>query len=344
MRKSILWGAVLATGLVSAGLYLRHSGRPASAQVMELDGSLVGLLPANATTLLGVNVERLKGTPMYRYIEQDGQSHIDEFSAMTGFDPRRDVDRLLLASWAEGIAGSEQAQFVAVARGHFQAANLSLLLKEKKGTVENYRGFEIFGPEQGAERAADTTTNRRHEQGAFTVLDEKTALAGSRTAVKAAIDRKLGGGPSLLANTALLGRAQTINASNQVWAVSLKPGDVVAQALPKEGPAESSNFARIFSSMQNSTFAVDFMNGLELHAGGVCQNAQDAKALADAARGVVAIGRLSASQKEPELMTVFDAIQIEERGAELGVTVRIDLANLEKLLEKNRAKPPINAD
>ncbi|MBI3665872.1 MAG: hypothetical protein HY236_06545 [Acidobacteria bacterium] len=345
MRKKLTLGVVLAAAALGVGVYLWHSGYKASAQVVELDRSIVALLPANATTLVGVNVERLKGTPIYRYVEdesrkKDGQSHFDEFSAMTGLDPRRDVDRLLIAAWGNGAArsGTGQTQFVGVARGRFQAANLTQLIKEKKGTVENYRGFEIFSPEEKAAAIPNVQGNQRHEQGAFTFLDDKTALAGSLEAVKAAIDRKVGGGPTLLDNTALLSRAQTISATNQVWAVSQKPGDVMAQALPKEGPAESSNFARVFSSMQNSTFALDFMNGLELHAGGVCQSPQDAKTLADAARGMVAFGRLSASQKDPEMMTLFDGIQIEERGAELGVTVRIDLASFEKLLEKSRSK------
>lgn len=330
MRKWIVSGLLAALVVAGVALYLKRSERAASAQGITLDRSLVALLPANATSLVGVDVERLKRTAAYRHFEEEsrrgdgsGRNHFDEFVAETGFDPRRDVDELLIASWGGGDADAK-AQFVAVARGRFQVSSLTRHLREKKATVENYRGFQIFGPEQGR-------PTRSKEPGGFAFLDDRTALAGSRAGVLGAIDRKVGGGPSLLANTALLGRAQTISGANQVWAVSESPGQVVTHALPKD-----QNFAQIFSSMQNSTFALDLMNGLELRASGVCKTAQDAKTLGDAARGVVAIGRLSASQKEPELMALFDGIEVDERNAELNISVHMDPQAFEKLLEKTR--------
>ena len=343
MRKYVLSGVILAAAAVAAGLYLSHTGRSASAQTIALDSDLVALLPADATTLVGVDVERLKRTTLYRHIEDEsqkqGNNHFDEFTAATGFDPRRDVQDLLMASWtAPGMPGAD-TQFVAVARGQFNVAAIGRELRAKKAKVESYRGFEVFsGPDEPSKHARKKPAAAPSDPGAFAFLNDKTVLAGTRPAVLGAIDRKISGGASLLDNTALLGRAQTISGASQVWAISQNPGDVVARALPKDGSAESTNFARIFSSMQNSTFALDLMNGLDLKAAGICKTPEDAKTLGDAARGFIAFGRLAASQKEPEMMTLLDGIHVEERNTELNITVQVAPAALEKLLEKTRSR------
>lgn len=358
MRKSVLLVLLLVTAAAVLGVYLMRSGRPASAQTVTLDRSLLALLPPNATTLVGVDLERLKGTTLYRHIEEDsrkgpGGSHFDDFMAATGFDPRRDVQELLVASWMDPGLKENDQQFVAVARGQFNTSAIGReIRKENKVRAENYRGFEVFLPEEGSKRAPkDAARNRQkqgvagtpHEQGAFAFLDDRTALAGTRPALFAALDRKASGGPSLLSNSGLLSRAQAISATNQVWAVSEKPGNVVSRAFPKNDSIEGSNFARIFASMQNSTFALDLMNGLDLKAVGLCKTAEDAKTLGDAARGFVAIGRLAASQKEPELMSVLDGIRVEERNNELNVFVQMDQRTLEKLLEKKPSRGPVRS-
>ncbi|HYM13171.1 MAG TPA: hypothetical protein VEU62_20690 [Bryobacterales bacterium] len=364
MRKSILLASFLVAAALGVGLYLSHAGRRASAQAITLDRSLVALLPANATTLVGVDVERLKRTPVYQDLEQQSESqasparnHFDEFVAATGFDPRRDVQALLVASWPPPAAASGAPaagpganfvppQWVAVARGSFNVSALSSQLRDKKVFVENYRGVDVFEPNRESQSPPRPHPPRAMGQnprqpGGFAFLDDKTAVAGTLPSVLAAIDRKLGGGPSLQANTALLARAETISAASQVWVVSQNPGEVITRALPKNGSAESSNFARIFSGLQNSTFALDLMNGLNLKADGLCRTAEDAKTLGDAARGFVAIGRLAVSQKQPELMVVFDGIHVEENNAALNISVQVDLTTFEKLLDRARSQKKV---
>jgi hypothetical protein len=313
--------AAAAASLAIGGVVLMRTGKPVRAQGVALDRSLVALLPPHATSLVGVDVERLKRTPVWRQFEERSarDSHFEELARETGFDPRRDVYELLVASGGPG-------QLVALACGSFDTAAWTRVLKENKAVSETYRGFELLGPEDA------------HKQGRFAFLDNRTVLAGSRTEVLAAIDRKIGGGPSLLANTALLNRAQAISGTHPVWAVSDSPGQIVARGFGGSPDARVSNFARIFSSMRAATFALDLSFGLELRASGVCGTAEDARTLADAARGVVALGRLSASQQDPELMAVFDGIRVEQRGNELDVAVRLDPASLEKLLQQGKPR------
>jgi len=161
--------------------------------------------------------------------------------------------------------------------------------------------------------------------------------------VRGAIDRKLSGGASLLTNAELLSRAETVRASNQIWMVSQNPGEVVARNLPKDGPGLHSQFASILQSMQSSTVGLDLMNGLALRAGGLFRTAGDAKTLADAVRGLVAIGRLSVPQNEPDLVNLLDGIRVEERGAEVELSVEVSQEVLDKFLEKNRSRGTVRA-
>src|SRR5579885_3456011 len=72
MRRFVLWGSLLAAA-ASLGLYLGRSGPHASAQAVRLDPSLIALLPPDATTLLGVDVQRLKKTAVYQHMEEQGR-------------------------------------------------------------------------------------------------------------------------------------------------------------------------------------------------------------------------------------------------------------------------------
>ena len=347
MRKSLVWGTLTAA-LVGAALWLGYSGKQVRAQSLQIDRSLLALLPANANTLVGVDVERLKHTSLYQRLEEEsrkekGRNQFDELAAMTGFDPRRDVEQLLVAAWPQGMAsrpGEAEPNFLVAGRGRFNAANLTREILKQQAVVEKYRGYDILGPRASGKEPQ--RTKGKHDQGAVAFLDETTAVAGNRAEVRAAIDRKIGGGPTLLHNTDLLGRAQRISGASQIWAVSQSPGELLRQGLPSEGPLHGSNFARIFQSMQNTSFGLNLTDGLDLLAAGLCRTPEDAKTLADAARGVIALGRLTLSDKEPEWMTVFDRIRVEERGAELDISVSIEREMFEKLLE-NKGRKKVKA-
>ena len=369
MRKFAFSGFPLIIAAAAMVVYLGQPKRAVNAQTLALDRSLLALLPGDATTLAGFHIEQLKQTAAYRYFEENsrqqnpsGQNELDDFATLTGFDPRRDVQELLVASWP-APAGSAQNQsspdanqgapappngnpeFVAVARGQFNIASITAAARLQGAASQNYRGFDLWSPARRAgpqkslpRRGPGPRPGRREpQQGVLTFLDTTTALAGTRGAVMASIDRKLGGGPSLLDKTSLLARAQTISASSQVWAVSENPGEMIARAAPKAA-GQNANFVRILSGMQNTTFALDLMNGLSLHAAGLCKSAEDAKTLADAARGLVAIGRLGTSQQRPEMTSLLDGVEVDQNNSEIDISVTVDAATFEKLLQNNRTR------
>src|SRR5215472_6743239 len=86
------------------------------------DPQLLNMVMDDAKVMAGVNIEQAKTTPFGQYVlsqlpAQD--KHLDEVITLTGFDPRRDVRELLLAS-----PSSDSKSGIALARGIFDIAKI----------------------------------------------------------------------------------------------------------------------------------------------------------------------------------------------------------------------------
>jgi hypothetical protein len=100
----------------------------------RVDNVLARLVPADSTALFGARLEQLKTTSLYsKLVAQQKLSQLDSFAAETGFDPRRDVRDLLVASNGKPNAG------VLLARGTFHVNVPS----EFKATLKpvRYKGY-----------------------------------------------------------------------------------------------------------------------------------------------------------------------------------------------------------
>src|ERR1700692_4173267 len=63
------------------------------------DNVLARMVPDNSITLIGMRMEQLKSTPLFqKMVAQQKLPQLDDFARESGFDPRRDVRDLLLAS------------------------------------------------------------------------------------------------------------------------------------------------------------------------------------------------------------------------------------------------------
>ncbi len=95
---------------------------------MHPDPVLARMVPPGTVSLLGARMDQIKTTPMYqKLIAQKKLPDLDRFTRETGFDPRRDVRELLLAS------NQRKARPVALARGSFQVSGFGKLKTFKHG-------------------------------------------------------------------------------------------------------------------------------------------------------------------------------------------------------------------
>ncbi len=322
-RRTVI---VLVALLAVAGIALWRAGiRRVSAGTIQPDVNSLALLPAQTTTVFGLDLDGLRSTPVYALWRQRMESKrhdkdYDEFVARTGFDPQRDLEAVTGGAWTDG----QQPAFLAVVTARYNRSGLAAFLKEKGALVATYRGFELLGPEKHQPRADRPSP-------ALVLLDDRTILAGTEPAVRQAIDLKLEAGGSVLTNQALLERVRRIGRENQLWAVSSAPGAFLPQHVP---PLAQANIARVLRGLEGSTFAVNATAGLNLLMEGTCASEEDARTLADAARGVLAMLRLAAPADRPEALEVLNSFRVEQQERQVRVTAQLSWQLLDELAEK----------
>lgn len=277
------------------------SCRSAEAPRSKIDPQLITMIPPDTVMLAGVRMDDVRPTPLYRkLVEQRRLPQVDAFAKETGFDPRKDVRELLVAS--------DGKDTVLMARGNFNVRGFEGVKKS------SYRGYTLFTrTEQGVE-------------GGVALLDSATAVAGPLRVVKKAIDQFKSGNRDPA--PALVARAQAIPSSNQFWSVSSGLGNMIEGSVPLTGNA--ANIGKIFRPLENTTIVADLRKGLNGFATGLCKTEQDAKNLGDAARGLVGLARLSVPDNQPELLRLWDGVKVDQQQR----TIRIDVAIPQELIDK----------
>jgi hypothetical protein len=285
--------AILLISLV-AGCSSAPTGRS------SIDSTLAAFMPPDATMLAGVRMEAIRSTPLYKkLLASQSLQQLDDFARETGFDPRRDVRELLV--------GSNGKDLIIAARGTFPERNFEGLTKQK------YKRYTLYV----------------RGQGGVALIDGSTAVAGTLSAVKAALDRHYAGDRARPDD--LLTRARQIPAPNQVWSVANGFDNLLTSRVPETG--NLGNAGRILRSLENTTIAADLSTGINGSLTGVCRTEQDAKNLGDAARGLIGLGRLSVPEKQPELLRLWDGIKVDQQLRTVNITVSVPEDLVEKLLD-----------
>jgi hypothetical protein len=275
------------------------------ARAERVDNVLARMVPDDSVTLIGMRMEQLKSTPLFqKLVAQEKLPQMDEFARESGFDPRRDVRDLLLASNGK--------QTVLLARGSFHVK------VPAQAKAVNYHGYVIVS--RGGTQPAE---------GGFCILDSTLAAAGPLPALEAALDQYKSGNRKNAA--ALLTRARAIAEDYQLWGVTAGNSSF----MPANGPGASKgpDFGRIVRSLQNALFEADLRNGLKGTVEGYCASAQDAKSLGDATRGMVGMARLNTPENQPELLRVWDGIKVEQSDRKLTLTVDVGQDLVDQILK-----------
>jgi hypothetical protein len=270
----------------------------------RVDNVLAKLVPSDSTSLFGARMEQLKSAPLYtKLVGQQKLPQLDSFSSETGFDPRRDVRDLLLAS------NGRPNTTVLLARGTFHVADVKTFHKTR------YRGYVL-------------SLTPKDDVG-YCIMDSTLAIAGPAASMKSALDHYLS--PSRDQPSALLDEARAVPQQFQVWSVSIGGADFLANSLPHEGNA--ANFGKIFRSLENTHFQADLSHGLNAFAQGDCRTDADAKSLSDAARGLIGFGRLSVPDNQPELLRLWDGLHVEQNQRVITITAKIPQDLIDKLVQ-----------
>jgi hypothetical protein len=180
-----------------------------SSGLFAADSQLLNLAMPDAQVMAGLNVTTAKtstfGQFLLTQLASRGGDQFEKLSALTGFDPRRDLTEVLAAS----VGTPGQKSGLLLAKGSFNVSQLTDAIRQngKNVTVETYNG-------------ATLVTGGGKDNGAIAFLGVDIAIAGDPASVKAAVDRS---SRTSSISPALLSKVQTLSAADVAWSVTLQP-------------------------------------------------------------------------------------------------------------------------
>jgi hypothetical protein len=254
--------------ILTATLLTAFSGAMSAA-----DPQLLNLVMPDAKVLAGVNVEQAKGTQFGQYILNQIQTHdadMQKLATLTGFDPRRDVRELLVAS--DGTPGSKTG--LAVAKGNFDVAKISALGTLHGVVTELYNGVTILEDPKSQEHG-------------IAFPDSTTVIAGDIASVKGAIDRLKSPQPL---PAAVIVKVNQWSNSQDAWGVTTVPPSSLVPA-PKNGTA-GNPMQGAFQNVQQAAGGVKFGAQVVFSGEAACDTAQNASTLSDVIKLLINIAQM----------------------------------------------------
>ena len=223
-----------------------------------VDPALLDLVMPEAKVLYGIQVQQALASPFGQFALSRLPDHgkgLLQLAVATGFDLRRDLQEILLASsagkgkWPDGII---------LARGSFEPAKFADLARTVGAKTADYRGFTLITPPGSGGSS-------------FSFLDSSTLAIGSPTEVQGVIDRRASPG----ASTALARKAQAASGTGDAWFATVTP---LAQLAPAStGPLPAGFVQAVIESSAGLQFNA---SGVTLSAEALTHSAEEAAALA----------------------------------------------------------------
>jgi hypothetical protein len=294
---------------------------PASAA----DPQMLNLLMPDAKVVAGVNVQQAMATPFGQYVlsliaPQDQQ--IQSLATQIGFDPRRDVRELLVAS-----TGAPAHAGLVLARGSFDPAKIAAAATLAGVKSETYSGVAIL--EQQPKQPADAQTAAAPMVG-LAFLDSSLVVAGDVTNVKAAIDRR---GAAAILPAALLTQVNQWSLSQDAWVVDIAP---LASLTPPAGAPRLPGGAQAtaFQTIQQAASGVKFGTIVAVAAQAQADTAQNATALAGVLQLLANLAQAQAAQN-PGAAALLKSLTVTAQGNTLKIAMSLPEDQLQQLVKPN---------
>jgi hypothetical protein len=284
-------------------------------------GDALALVPSDALAVGQVRFDKLKSSGASAgllhetdAISSDGKA--SQFLHDAGLDPKRDVDTATLSlSSSDG----KQAGPLVVFEGRFDPTALSAATMSRGGTRVDSAAFPYY-------RLPAHAGEQPREAGAVAFVSRKVVIAGMETALLHALDAYAAGSAGLPARSFLSDALSRVDRQSAAWAVvdtarlqQLHPSSSHGSS---EGPA-----AQITSALRSLSLVAFQANVSErvvsVSATGLAADEETRQNLEDMLRGLLAAWRMSAQEKEPDLVAAIRKIRVTRNDD--GVTISGDI-------------------
>lgn len=280
--------------------------QPKQSASLHVSPALEALVPADTVVVLGVNLATIRDTTIYqKLLTRVPLPQLDQFTQETGLDPRKDLSEILFCSNGKNA--------LLLVRGKFRITDLEARFKSKGVAPSNYKGHRLFGDDRGA----------------VTFLDDSTAAAGGPAEIRTLFDQPSGAGHGL--PPPLRDLLRTLPAGDQVYAALTGGVENLNLPLPREG--NLGNILQALRSVESATLGMNLSNGMAAIFVVNCTTDRDAKFVHDLVRGLVGFGRLNTPDNQPDLLKLYDAIQVTQQQAQTKITADVPQELADKFLD-----------
>jgi hypothetical protein len=280
--------------------------QPRQSASLHISPALEALVPADTVAVLGLDLAGLRDTAVYqRLIARVPLPQLDEFEKQTGLDPRKDLSEVLLCSNGKTA--------LLLVRGKFHLADLEARFKNKGITPSMYKGHALYGDDRAA----------------VAFLDDSTAAAASPAEIHSLVDQPSGSGHGLPPD--LRDLLRTLPGDDQIYAALTGGLENLNLPLPREG--NLGNILGALRSVESATLGMNLSKGMDAVAAVNCKTERDAKFVHDLVRGLVGFGRLNTPDNQPEMLKLYDAIQVTQQQQQAKVTADVPQDLADKFLD-----------
>jgi hypothetical protein len=294
--------------LLTATLLTAFSGT-----LFAADPILLNLVMPDATVIAGVNVQQAEGTQFGLLIlnqmqTQNGQ--MEKLVTLTGFDPRKDVRELLVAS-----NGGPQAKVgLALARGTFDIGMITAAATLAGVATETYNGVTIL-------------EDPKQKEAGIAFLDSTTVIAGDVASVKGAIDRQKLAQPL---PAALLVKINQWSTSQDAWALTTVPPTsfVPAGATTKPDPMQT-----VGKNVLAAAGGVKFGAQVVFTGQATCDTAQNATTLGDMVKLLINIAQMQQKNPDPAATALIKSVTVAASGTLLNISASLPEDVFQQMLQ-----------
>ena len=301
------------------------------------DPTLLRLVMPDAKVIAGLQVQLTKNSPFGQYILahlQIEDAGFKKFIAQTGFDPRRDVTEILMASnWEQSPADN---RWLVAARGSFNLPKITAAAKENGGSITNFQGVDIL---------TYSADDKPDSESGIAFFDASSAVMGDLASVKAAVQRKQSGAPP---DGALISKVLDLSAKNDFWFVTVVPISEFAGAMPNPNLSGAMK-GDLLSGIHQASGGIRFGDTVTISGEAITRSDKDAQALVDVFRFLAGLIQLNSqnNQVAGRVSTLLDGMDLKTNGNIMTMSLAIPEQQLEQLLttmqqerRQARKKPP----
>jgi hypothetical protein len=281
----------------------------------SVDQGLLGLVPADSKVVIGIDAQRAKSSGFGQFVlkrQNSANTDLQGFELQTGFDPRRDLEYVLVAS-----AGTpHDSSGLILARGLFDMERITTAARSKGARIENFADTVLISMKD------------KDQANAIAFPETGVAIAGPLSLVRGVLNGR--STPTVLDPrlTALINSAD----GNDVWFASTLSPNTFAPEVDPSGNAGPMANAQVLRSVREASGGVKLGEVVQLTFDAVTRSPQDANALADVVRFMTNMVQTKA-QNDPRaaaLAPALEQMKLESSGANVHLALQMPEKTLEQ--------------